>query len=795
MNKHCKDCPFKAKDYKQVRSAGNPNADIVIIGRNPGAMEAKQGKLFTGPSGQLLDATLAEIGLKRKDLFITTAVSCHLPKDKPPVEGMYKACFPRLEEEIAVIKPKLIITLGADSTGVVLDIPEKLTTIAGSLVYSEKLDNWILSTFDPSYILRGNTAAFDNLYFSLKKAKKIVEGSLALPVSLPKEKIIYYRNCAEVYKGLNKLIDQVEVLEHIYLSLDTEAEKTHFHRRELVLVQISDGKYSYVFEADQMLLGVNKVLARYLFSSDKVTWIMHNAAYDLQQINHHFKVTPTHIEDTMMLGLCLDERLNQVGLKKLSRDYLNIPHYEETIAQYMKNDKYSIHDMPKDDLVLYAGYDALFTYQLYKVLLSLVKEEGNLHLYTDLLLPSQIVFAEISYRGVLIDQSYIEELRNEYYPIRDQLETDMQALAKERGFHPSEAVKAAKEGDQLNVNSPKQLKHFINKYLFIPTGTTNQAFIDKYADRDEFVKMLQKSRKINKMISSYVDGIAKNIWPDSKVHPDFLHGTVSGRLTIKNPALQTLPRNDVAESEFQSIKKLFIPTPGYTFVHADYSQLEVRVAWDITQDEALGEAVLTSDFHREVAASVFHKAVEDIIEEERQDAKAVTFGLMYNRQAWSLSQSLGCTEAEAQEYIDTFFTRFWKYGEWFHKTQAQALDTGILTTSFGRRRRWRLITDTNVHFIKNEAVNFPVQSTATDINLYSLIAIHYLLKEKQLGYILFTVHDSIEFEIKTNRLEEGIALIKDTMENPLRGLRETCATFAVDIECGQNMGETKKWLE
>ena len=514
---------------------------------------------------------------------------------------------------------------------------------------------------------------------------------------------------------------------------------------------------------------------------------MHNAAFDLQQIWHNWHVRPTNIADTMVLALCLTEHLKNVGLKKLVHEYLNIPHYEEEIAPLLKNQKIPNSEIPKDQLVLYGGYDALFTHQLWEELYPLVESEGNLHLYRDLLLPSQQAFADISYRGTKVDLDYVQALRDEYYPIQDQLERKMQTEAESHGYDPKEVIKNPKDS-LLNVRSPKQLKHFINKYLKIFTTTTDKSFLEEYAPRSDFLQTLQEYRTISKMLGTYVEGIADDVWPDGRVHPDFLHGAQTGRLTIKNPPLQTLPREST--SEFSSIKRLFVPTTGYTFVHADYAQLEVRVAWHITKDKNLGKAVMSSDFHKWSAARLFQKTIEGIIPDERQASKALTFGLMFGKMAYSLSKDLNCSEMEAQVFIDAFFEIFPDYKKWYFATQEQALETGELTTEFGRKRRWNFMTGDMINHIKNQAVNFPIQSTASDICLKSLIRLNYLLLMRGLGYVLFTVHDSIEFEIITERLEEGIKLIRYMMEHPLI---ETCANFAVDIETGPSMGELTRW--
>jgi DNA polymerase-1 len=774
----CGNCPMPGSPC--AVTTGPPDAKIALVGRNPGRTEAETGIPFTGPSGVLLDATLEVVGLNRSDILITNAVSCHLHGDVPPSKDMYIACHARLMDEIS--HAKVVVSFGTDATAALLGSSGGITSIVGSIYEID--GKVVLPTFHPAYILRGAISAYDDLEETLRRAKGLVDGTIPMPKPLPYEDVYYCEDAEDILYVLHMLAGS----ETKTLAIDTETDSARDPNWNILLLQLSDGESAWVFDGPTLRDDERcREAFQDMLEDPTRRWIFHNAAFDLQQLWHHWDIMPEHFEDTMALALCLDEHLNRAGLKRLVNRYLSVPPYEDSIQKFLKSKKTPYSAIPREILASYGGFDAIFTFQIFPILKRMVEAEGNGKLYP-FLCESQRTFALMAYDGVLVDQSYVDVLRQQYYPIRDQITSDMQAYAREKGFKARESVKSCKS-DDLNPDSPTQLLWFVTRYLRIATDTTDKTFIERYASHP-FVEMLSRFRAISKMLSTYVDGIADDIWPDGRIHPDFLHGTETGRLTIKNPPLQTLPRNtSSADKGLQSIKRLFVVPPGYVLVHVDYKTLEVRIAWLLSQDEQLGEALMSADFHRVVAAAIFHKAPEDITKEERIRSKFVTFGLMYNRQAYSLTSDLHCSEAEAQSYLDQFFARFPKYAKWREETQKEAIQTGILKTDFGRRRRWKLITPDIEKHIINEALNFPIQSTASDICLLSMIRLDKQLRDRKWGRTLFSVHDSIEFEIRADVVDDACRLIKEVMEHPFK----TDVVFEVDVEIGPSLGQTEEW--
>lgn len=755
---------------------GDPNAKIALVGMNPGVNEARTGIPFTGPSGELLDASLAEVGLVRSELLLTNAVSCHLESERKPSKEMFRICRDRLMDEIK--NAEVVVVFGTEATASLLGDVGGIMSIVGSMHHLD--GKIVLPTFHPAYILRGAVDAYDDLEDTLRRAKGLIDGTVPMPEDLPYDRIHYLVDPVEIFSTLCMILANP----HETWAIDTETKTVRDPNYEILLLQLSDGENAWVFEASEMNEECDEVF-RSILRTKRL--IFHNAAFDLQVLYHHWRVWAENVEDTMALALCLTEKLNRVGLKRLVNRYLSVPHYEEDIHLYIKSVKDTYDMIPRAVLVPYAGFDAYYTYKLLAILLKEVEKEGNGQLYP-LLVGAQKAFAQMAYDGAKVDLDYIDELRREYYPIRDAITTEMQQYAMDKGFDPAAVVKSDRTG-LINPKSPTQLLYFIQQFLHLRASSTDKEFIAANIEHP-FVELLSKHRELSKLIDTYVDGFADEVWPDGRIHPDFTHGTVTGRLVIKHPPMQVIPGDHVEEGKsLRLIKNLFVASPGYWFVHVDYSQLELRVTWHITGDLNIAESVMSTDFHRTTAAAITGKRPEEVTKKERNDFKFVTFGVMYGREAYSLSLGLKSTIPEAQVYIDKFFARFPVYYQWWKDIQAQTLETGILKTDYGRRRRWKLITpDLEKHILK-ESINFPIQSMASDICLTSMIKLNTILRERDWGRTLFTVHDSIEFEIRKEHLDEACLLIKEVMEHPF----ESIATFAVDVQYGTTMGNVKEW--
>jgi len=574
-----------------------------------------------------------------------------------------------------------------------------------------------------------------------------------------------------------------------------ETDAFRYLEDDILLHCISAGSHTWVIE-DWALSGANAKAYEELLTSDKIVWVLQNLSFDFQFLQYQLGVVPKHAVDTMCYGLGLSERGQDVGLGKLSQEYLNASGYKEEVRDLLKRVK-KMSLIPREKLVPYGAEDAANTRELLPVLHRACEEEGTLGLVENLLIPAQRLFADMESHGVLVDQVYAKTLSAEWEPKMAKVEAELQQFAASKGFKASNCVTNPKEGELLNPRSPQQLAHLIYDLLrILPVPrmgrTTGKEFLEKYPDL-EVSKLLAEYRTIEHMMRTYVYGILDDVWPaDGRVHPSILlFGTVTGRLTIHEPPLQIIPKEGLLEEKgFPSIKRLFIAPPGYVIVEADEKQLELRVAWHYSGDKALGEALMSGDFHRRTAARVYHIAEDKVTKMQRHNSKYVSFGLMYGRTAYSLAKGeMSCHEREAQAFIDAFWGLYPRYREWWEGAVRTTLETGRLRTPFGRVRRWNLITDETEIHIRNQAVNFPIQSFASDLNLHAAIRNNQELRARKLGVPLFLVHDSCVFEIREDKLDEALPLIKGNMiDCPF----DTCAEFDVEFKVGKSWGDAKE---
>lgn len=802
----CESCPLNALGRTRVWDRGPDKTSLVFVAEAPGKQEDSQGFPFAGRSGDLLEGILEEVGLERSRCWLTNTVLCQPEvvsgKNTPPPLESIRACGDRLDEEILYTKPKIIVTLGAPASKTILETDEPITTLAGQITWSKKYNAWVIPTFHPASVLHGGYGNFDRIFDAIERARNL----LFKEVPYPKKRYLfrqdkewfYFDRSRDIVTAIRQLIESHP--EH--MSIDLETDGFDMIDDPILEIGVSDGKHAWVFEA-ATLLGTKQCLdaMNYLLSED-IVWVAHNKKFDQQFMKREGLVVPEKFEDTMCWALGINERKGYFGLENLSQVILNEPGWKDETKKYLVGDaKFS--NVPLELRVVRNARDTLATWKLYPILKKMVKKIGRqANVVETLLTPAQGAFANAETRGILIDQEYVKELRPKVIEGLDKAREELQAYARAEGFNSHDVIKKPKWSDgRLDPRSPKQVMHCAYETMHIrpivkskqtKRPTSDASFLEKHAG-NPFVDRLQFFRDWDHALSVYVDGVTDDILSDGRVHPDILiFGAETGRLSIKNPPLQTIPKDDVMEEKgFPNLKRMFIPSPGMVWVSADYKQLEVRIAWHYSEDANLGQDCVTQDLHATMAARVLEKDLEDITKMDRFSQKFITFGMMYNRQAYSIAKSTGWHIKKARAYVAEFWAKYPDYHKWWQQQKDQALDQGWLETTIGRRRRWNLIMPEFVHEIQNQAVNFPVQSLASDFNTYKFIELDHELRWRDWGYPLFPVHDSIQFEIRIGHISTALSLIQRVMCNPPF---ETCAKFEVDIEVGPSWGDVRKTL-
>ena len=295
-------------------------------------------------------------------------------------------------------------------------------------------------------------------------------------------------------------------------------------------------------------------------------------------------------------------------------------------------------------------------------------------------------------------------------------------------------------------------------------------------------------RQLTKLKSTYADGLLKAMDSDGRVRTSFqMTVTATGRLSSTEPNLQNIPTRTDLGSE---IRKMFIPADGCVLVDADYSQIELRLLAHISGDEGMREAFLSGgDFHAETAAKVFHVAPQDVTHEMRRRAKAVNFGIVYGISAFSLSQDIGSTVAEAKAYMEAYFATFPGVRKYMDAVVEKARETGFVETLFHRRRDLPELTSSNRNlraFGERVALNMPIQGTAADIMKLAMIAVWRRLKDDlPQARLVLQVHDELIVECPEADAPEVARILAEEMERVV--------TLSVPLTAEAHWG--KNWLE
>ena len=352
-------------------------------------------------------------------------------------------------------------------------------------------------------------------------------------------------------------------------------------------------------------------------------------------------------------------------------------------------------------------------------------------------------------------------------------------------------------GEEFNINSPKQLGEILFGKLGLPHGkktktgwSTNADVLEKLRCEVPIVAAVLEYRQYTKLKSTYADGLLKAMDPDGRVRTRFqMTATATGRLSSAEPNLQNIPTRTDLGSE---IRRMFIPAEGCVLVDADYSQIELRLLAHISGDAAMRQSFLSGgDFHTETAAKVFHVAPEAVTPEMRRRAKAVNFGIVYGISAFSLSQDIGVTVAEARDYMDAYFATFPGVRKYMDDIVAQARESGRVETMFHRRRDLPELRSSKANlraFGERVALNMPVQGAAADIMKLAMVAVHRRLRQElPQARLVLQVHDELIVECPAAQAAAAAALLEEEMEQVMH----LSVPLTAEAHWGQNWLEAK----
>ena len=484
----------------------------------------------------------------------------------------------------------------------------------------------------------------------------------------------------------------------------------------------------------------------------------------------------------------LKESMEQVTIRNQANCF------DVSVAAYLLNplkNNYTWEDVAREHLGLMidekidqdmkACYESYVNYASVEVLRQKLRDTKMDTLFRDIEMPLVFTLFDMEQNGIRVEADALKQYG-------DQLAGKIAELEKEI---------YEEAGETFNINSPKQLGVVLFENMKLPGGrktktgySTAADVLEKLAPEHPVVAKILEYRQYTKLKSTYADGLANYIQDDGRIHGKFNQTiTATGRISSTEPNLQNIP---VRMELGRLIRKVFIPEEGYRFVDADYSQIELRVLAHCSGDEHLIQAYKEqSDIHRITASQVFHIPFDEVTPQQRRNAKAVNFGIVYGISSFGLSQDLSITRKEAAKYIDDYFATYPGIKTFLDHAVTHAKEEGYVVTLFGRRRPVPELSSSNFmqrSFGERVAMNSPIQGAAADIIKIAMIRVNQRLKDQKMkSRLVLQVHDELLIEANEPELDEVQNILKEEMEHAA----ELKVPLEIDMHTGDNWYEAK----
>ena len=544
-------------------------------------------------------------------------------------------------------------------------------------------------------------------------------------------------------------------------AFDTETTSVDAQQARLVGISFSvaEGEGAYVPLAHSYMgvpeqLDQDQVLdaLRPLLEDPTVIKVCQNGKYDINVLARYGIAVQGVLFDTMLESYALNSTATRHDMDSLALRYLNRPtiRFEDVAGKGAKQ-------LTFDQVALeiagpYAAEDAEITLCLHNRLIKELQETPSLlKVLDDIEMPLMPVLARIERYGALVDAHLLGQQSLELTEKLIELERQTFAIA----------------GEEFNLASPKQLGVILYEKLGLPVlaktakgqPSTAEAVLSGLAEQGhELPVLLMEYRSLSKLKSTYTDRLPEQINPlTGRIHTSYHQAvTATGRLSSSNPNLQNIP---IRTAEGRRIRQAFIAPKGYKLLAADYSQIELRIMAHLAQDPGLLDAFRNDrDVHKATASEVFGVELDAVSSDQRRNAKAINFGLIYGMSAHGLAKQIGCERGEAQMYMDRYFARYPGVQDYMERTREQAREQGYVETLFGRRLYLPEIKARNANIRKGAertAINAPMQGSAADIIKRAMITVDQWLAESKLdARVILQVHDELVLEVHEDQVDE-----------------------------------------
>ena len=546
-------------------------------------------------------------------------------------------------------------------------------------------------------------------------------------------------------------------LMYIFVSLDGSniyyIDEENITKLEEILISKEIRKYGYNLKDDYIAL----------------------RPYDIKLENMNFDITiAEYLIDSMS---ATSYECSAIAMKYLSK---TVKSKEELLGKGVKAKKYE--DLEFENLSNHIGQILTTVSNVYPIMEKTLRKMDIDALFYHVEMPLVEVLGEMEYEGIKVDKEQLNELGHEFKEVIKRLEQEIYIMAEE----------------EFNINSPKQLGVILFEKLGLPiikktkTGySTNADVLEKLRDQSPIIDKITEYRQIVKLNSTYVEGLLAIINPISnRIHSSFNQTiTTTGRISSTEPNLQNIP---VKLEMGRKIRKVFIADDKCKLVDADYSQVELRVLAQMSQDENMIDAFKhNEDIHTKTASQVFNVDVLQVTSELRSAAKAINFGIVYGKSDFGLADDLNISVKQAKEYIEGYFNKYNKIKNYMDQTIEKATEDGYVATIFNRRRYIPEIKSSNFmerNRGKRFAMNAPIQGSAADIIKIAMVNVYKKLEDKNLkSKLILQVHDELIVEAIDEEIDIVKIIVRDEMENAV--LMDVA--LDVDLNVGDSWYETK----
>lgn len=775
----CRKCNL----YKGVRtigtaSSGSSESNLLIIGEANGEQEDLEGYPFIGKSGTLLREALVDAGV---DKFVMTNICrCRPPKNRTPMQEEIDACLPYLYEDIAKMPNlKLIVACGNIALRA-LTGQQKITKVSGEeweLEHDGKKYK-LMPVVHPAYVLL-NPVEKDKFFDHIQRIPRILLGDMSSKDDFGEYTYLTtFQQVANFFEELRK---------KKVFSYDLETNGLNPFKPGAIIKCI---QFSFELKSASVLpLGIwsgdqwewIKENLKSIFESKQIGKVGQNIKFDnlwllgILGIDVHGTVWDTKIVEYLLYGK------GSTGLKELAWRYSKLGGYEKRLEGKVEEVENG------ENLWFYGAVDADLTFRIMKQQYpKLQQRPGLYYLNKNLMVPISEVFHRMEAAGVLVDRPKVDIAG-------EKVITKIEELIKEMRAEDSIKAFESEEGDEFNPNSSKQLQYILYKLEGLPVikrtdkgkaPSTDKEVLTFYKDQNHLCHLLYEYSAYSQIKKTFIKELEEYTTPDNRLRSTFwLTETVTGRTSSKHPNMQNMPKG---EKDILNIREVFIADPDYLLAEFDMNQHELRVMAEESGDANMLEA-LKGDVHKETTASVLNISPDAVTSEQRRlIGKTLNFGLIYGLSKYGLMNQLKISDKEAELFLARFFKKYEGVRKYQDHIKEEVRRTGKLETRSGRYRQFPKYEDWEFEDKIKEAINYPIQSIASDILLYGAIGVDKLLRGRK-SFLCLEVHDSLLINLhKTEMLL--IPEIKHIMCDYFKEFMPWESELKVDLKIGKNWG-------